>query len=71
MEVTEIEPTERVDRAMHRVVSYEPANFDPSPVGTYIVTPPSSPEMMREHNRSSISNTSGHEAYPAERARVT
>lgn len=43
---------------------YEPAKFDPRPVGTYIVTPPSSPEMMREHNRSSISNTSVHEAYP-------
>jgi uncharacterized protein (DUF885 family) len=43
---------------------YEPAKFDPIPVGTYIVTPPSAPEMMREHNRSSISNTSVHEAYP-------
>jgi len=43
---------------------YEPAKFDPSPVGTYIVTPPSSPEMMREHNRASINNTSVHEAYP-------
>lgn len=43
---------------------YDPAKFDPTPVGTYIVTPPSSPEMMREHNRSSISNTSVHEAYP-------
>ncbi len=43
---------------------YDPARFDPSPVGTYIVTPPSSPGMMREHNRSSINNTSVHEAYP-------
>lgn len=43
---------------------YEPAKFDSHPVGTYIVTPPSSPEMMREHNRASISNTSVHEAYP-------
>jgi uncharacterized protein (DUF885 family) len=43
---------------------YEPARFDSSPVGTYIVTPPSSPDMMREHNRSSIRNTSVHEAYP-------
>ncbi len=43
---------------------YDPAKFDAVPVGTYIVTPPSSPEMMREHNRSSISNTSVHEAYP-------
>jgi uncharacterized protein (DUF885 family) len=43
---------------------YEPAKFDPNPVGTYIVTPPSSPQMMREHSRASISNTSVHEAYP-------
>jgi uncharacterized protein (DUF885 family) len=43
---------------------YDPAKFDPVPVGTYIVTPPSQPSMMREHNRSSISNTSVHEAYP-------
>ena len=43
---------------------YEPAKFDRTPVGTYIVTPPSSPQMMREHNRSSITNTSVHEAYP-------
>jgi len=43
---------------------YDPARFDAFPVGTYIVTPPSSPDMMREHNRSSINNTSVHEAYP-------
>jgi uncharacterized protein (DUF885 family) len=43
---------------------YEPAKFDPVPVGTYIVTPPAEPEMMREHNRASISNTGVHEAYP-------
>jgi uncharacterized protein (DUF885 family) len=43
---------------------YDPARFDPTTVGTYIVTPPSEPGMMREHNRSSISNTSVHEAYP-------
>ncbi len=43
---------------------YEPAKFDAVPVGTYIVTPPAGPEMMREHNRASISNTSVHEAYP-------
>ena len=43
---------------------YRPARFDPTPVGTYIVTPPSGPEMMREHNRAAIANTSVHEAYP-------
>ncbi|HEX5578899.1 MAG TPA: DUF885 domain-containing protein, partial [Candidatus Limnocylindria bacterium] len=43
---------------------YEPARFDPDPIGTYIVTPPGSPDMWREHNFASISNTSVHEAYP-------
>ncbi len=43
---------------------YEPAKFDRDPVGTYIVTPPSTPEMMREHSRAGIGNTSVHEAYP-------
>jgi uncharacterized protein (DUF885 family) len=43
---------------------YEPPRFDPDPAGTYIVTPPGSPDMWREHNYASISNTSVHEAYP-------
>jgi uncharacterized protein (DUF885 family) len=43
---------------------YEPARFDPEPTGTYIVTPPATPEMWREHNYAAISNTSVHEAYP-------
>jgi uncharacterized protein (DUF885 family) len=43
---------------------YEPARFDPEPTGTYVVTPPPTPEMWQEHNYASISNTSVHEAYP-------
>jgi uncharacterized protein (DUF885 family) len=43
---------------------YDPPRFDPDPAGTYIVTPPSTAEMWREHNYASISNTSVHEAYP-------
>jgi uncharacterized protein (DUF885 family) len=43
---------------------YDPARFDPDPVGTYIVTPPATEAMWREHNYASISNTSVHEAYP-------
>jgi uncharacterized protein (DUF885 family) len=43
---------------------YRPARFDRDPEGTYIVTPPAAPEMWREHNYASISNTSVHEAYP-------
>ena len=41
-----------------------PGRFDADPIGTYIVTPPATPAMMREHNHAAISNTSVHEAYP-------
>src|SRR3954452_5596949 len=43
---------------------FEPAAFDASPKGIYVVTPSvgHDPEAMREHNISSISNTSIHEA---------
>jgi uncharacterized protein (DUF885 family) len=45
---------------------FEPAKFDPSPKGIYVVTPSvgDNPGAMREHNYASISNTSIHEAYP-------
>jgi uncharacterized protein (DUF885 family) len=45
---------------------FQPAHFDPSPVGIYIVTPDvdGDPGAMREHYRAAISNTSIHEAYP-------
>jgi uncharacterized protein (DUF885 family) len=45
---------------------FSPPKFDPRPKGIYIVTPSvgDDPAAMREHNYSSISNTSIHEAYP-------
>jgi uncharacterized protein (DUF885 family) len=45
---------------------FSPPKFDPNPKGIYIVTPSvgDDPNAMREHNYSSISNTSIHEAYP-------
>ena len=45
---------------------FPPPKFDLKPKGIYIVTPSvgNDPNAMREHNRSSISNTSIHEAYP-------
>ena len=45
---------------------FEPAVFDRSPKGIYVVTPSvdGDPNAMREHNFASISNTSIHEAYP-------
>jgi uncharacterized protein (DUF885 family) len=45
---------------------FSPPKFDPNPKGIYIVTAAvgHDPNAMREHNFSSISNTSIHEAYP-------
>ena len=45
---------------------FEPARWDASPVGIYVVTPDvdGDPGAMREHYLASISNTSIHEAYP-------
>ena len=45
---------------------FEPPKFDPHPSGIYVVTPSvdGNSSAMREHNYSSISNTSIHEAYP-------
>jgi uncharacterized protein (DUF885 family) len=45
---------------------FPPPKFDPSPEGIYVVTASvgDDPNAMREHNFSSISNTSIHEAYP-------
>jgi len=45
---------------------FPPPKFDSNPKGIYIVTPSvgNDPNAMREHNFSSISNTSIHEAYP-------
>ena len=45
---------------------FEPARWDRSPVGVYVVTPAvdDHPDALREHYRASISNTSIHEAYP-------
>ena len=45
---------------------FEPARWDASPIGIYVVTPSvdGHPDALREHYRASISNTSIHEAYP-------
>jgi uncharacterized protein (DUF885 family) len=45
---------------------FEPAKFDRSPIGIYVVTPDvdDNPGAMREHYVAAISNTSIHEAYP-------
>ena len=63
----EVVPTpEYLRRVMPFAAYFDAPKFDAHPQGIYIVTP--SPDggasAMREHNYSSISNTSIHEAYP-------
>jgi uncharacterized protein (DUF885 family) len=66
-EVLEIIPTPTYMRSSIPLAAYfEPAAFDRPIRGVYIVTPSvdGGPGAMREHNWSSIVNTSVHEAYP-------
>ena len=74
-EIATVPPDERVEviatpsylRAVLPFAAYyEPARWDRSPIGTYVVTPDvdGDPGAMREHYRAAISNTSIHEAYP-------
>jgi uncharacterized protein (DUF885 family) len=52
---------------------FEPARFDRDSKGIYIVTPSvdGDPRAMREHNFTSISNTSIHEAYPGHHVQLS
>ena len=74
-DIATVPPDERIDvvetpEYLRNVVPFaayfSPPKFDPNPKGIYIVTPSvgHDPNAMREHNFSSISNTSIHEAYP-------
>jgi uncharacterized protein (DUF885 family) len=63
----EVIPTPEYIRNVIPFAAYfDPPRFDAHPSGIYIVTPSvgNDPNAMREHNYSSISNTSIHEAYP-------
>jgi uncharacterized protein (DUF885 family) len=70
-----IPPDERIDviptplhlrQSLPLAAYFQPPKFDRDPAGIYVVTPSvgDDPTTMREHNRSAISNTSIHEAYP-------
>ncbi|MEA2606882.1 MAG: hypothetical protein QOI00_1639 [Chloroflexota bacterium] len=74
-DIATVPPDERIDvietpEYLRNVIPFAayfaPPKFDPRPKGIYIVTPSvgHDPNAMREHNFSSISNTSIHEAYP-------
>jgi uncharacterized protein (DUF885 family) len=63
----EVIPTPEYIRNVIPFAAYfDPPKFDTNPNGIYIVTPSVGDDRnaMREHNYSSISNTSIHEAYP-------
>jgi uncharacterized protein (DUF885 family) len=74
-DIATVPPDERIDvietpdylrNVIPFAAYFSPPKFDPHPKGIYIVTPSvdHDPGAMREHNFSSISNTSIHEAYP-------
>jgi uncharacterized protein (DUF885 family) len=74
-DIATVPPDERIDvvetpEYLRNVIPFaayfSPPKFDPRPKGIYVVTPSvdHDPGAMREHNFSSISNTSIHEAYP-------
>ena len=62
---------------LHNVIPFaayfEPAKFDRTQTGIYVVTPSvgDNAGAMREHNYASISNTSIHEAYPGHHLQLT
>jgi uncharacterized protein (DUF885 family) len=74
-DIVTVPPDERIDviptpEYLRNIIPFaayfSPPKFDPNPKGIFIVTPSvgNDPHAMREHNFSSISNTSIHEAYP-------
>ena len=74
-EIVTVPPDERIEvietpEYLRNVIPFaayfDPPKFDRRPSGIYIVTASvdNDPNAMREHNYSSISNTSIHEAYP-------
>jgi uncharacterized protein (DUF885 family) len=66
-ERVEVIPTPTYLRGVMPFAAYfQPAHWDPAPVGVYVVTPAVEhhPGALREHYYASISNTSIHEAYP-------
>jgi uncharacterized protein (DUF885 family) len=75
-ETLNVIPTPRYLRQVMPFAAYfGPPKFDPGPErqGLYIVTPSvnDDPGAMREHNHSSIYNTSIHEAYPGHHLQLT
>ncbi len=70
----EVVATPRFMRSVLPLAAYfDPAAFDERSRGTYVVTPSvgDDPGAMREHNWSSMVNTSVHEAYPGHHLQLT
>jgi uncharacterized protein (DUF885 family) len=81
-ELVSIPDGERIDVIetpgyLHNVIPFaayfEPAKFDRTQTGIYVVTPSvgHNATAMREHNYAAISNTSIHEAYPGHHLQLT
>ncbi len=73
-DVLRVMPTPRHMRRLLPLAAYfDPAAFDRPARGTYVVTPSVDDDQgaMREHNWSSMVNTSIHEAYPGHHLQLT
>src|SRR6476469_4832645 len=81
-DIVTVPPDERIEvvetpEYLRNVIPFaaylSPPKFDPPPEGASVVTPSvgNDPAAMREHNSSSISNTSIHEAYPGHHLQLT
>ena len=73
-DILEVVPTPKHMRSLLPLAAYfDPAAFDRPSRGTYVVTPSvdDDPGAMREHNWSSMVNTSVHEAYPGHHLQLT
>ena len=73
-DILEVVPTPKHMRSLLPLAAYfDPAAFDRPPRGTYVVTPSveDDPGALREHNWSSMVNTSVHEAYPGHHLQLT
>jgi uncharacterized protein (DUF885 family) len=52
------------------VAAYRPASAVGERIGYYLVTPPETPDGLREHNEPSVANVSVHEAYPGHHIQI-
>ena len=65
-------PTPEFERHEIPFAAYlSPSPKDPEQIGYYYVTPVTEDDLLREHNRTGLENTSAHESYPGHHLQFT